>query len=96
MLEITSNVSPSLARVISVYSPSWGFRASAMAAERPVKAAMPQSAASGAWLVYQAWWARKKLPRPTCTMRTGAAGPAVAGRAGQAGCWGVESVVVTA
>ena len=61
-------------RVISVYSPSCGRSASAIAGERPVKAAMPHSAASGACSVYQAWWARKKLPTPRWTMRTGAAG----------------------
>ena len=45
--------------------------ASAASGARPVKAAMPHSAASGARSVYQAWWARKKLPSPRCTMRTG-------------------------
>ena len=35
---------------------------------------MPHSPASGARSVYQAWWARKKLPSPRCTRRTGAAG----------------------
>ncbi len=44
-----------------------------MAGERPVKAAMPHSSASLACSVYQAAWARKKLPTPRWTMRTGAA-----------------------
>ena len=52
-----------------------------MAGERPVKAAMPHSCASLACSVYQAACARKKLPTPRCTIRTGAAGrPSVARR----------------
>jgi hypothetical protein len=68
---------PSAARVAGVYSPPCALSAAASAfervVERPVKAAMPHSAASGAWAVYQAWWARKKLPSPRWTWRTGGA-----------------------
>ena len=62
----------------------------ATAPRRPVKAAMPQSAASGACSVYQAWWARKKLPSPRWTIRTGAAGRPSRARASRrrVGCRG--------
>jgi hypothetical protein len=51
---MTSKESPSALRVINVYNPSCGARASAMSGRRPVNAAMPQSAASEALAVYQA------------------------------------------
>ena len=44
-----------------------------MSGRRPVNAAIPHWSASGAWAVYQAWWARWKLPTPECTIRIGAA-----------------------
>ena len=70
-----------------------------MSGRRPVNPAIPHRSASGAWAVYQAWWARWKLPTPRCTIRTGGAGgvsgiarlsrtPSAAGSAG-----GVVAVV---
>ena len=72
--DTTSQRSPSAARTTSVYSPSWAARSRATAPRRPANAAMPHSSASGACSVYQAWWARKKLPGPRWAIRTGAAG----------------------
>ena len=68
-----ARVSPSALRVIKVYRPSCGARASAVSRRRPVKAAMPHWSASGLWAV-PGLMGRVKLPTPRWTIRTGAAG----------------------
>ena len=51
---------------------------------------MPHSAASGPWSVYQAWWARKKLPDAEVHDAHGCGGSAVPGSVGtDAAGWGV-------